>query len=541
MTFISDYIVEPVPDGVNRSWWLTSLGISVALAMMVLGSVALVASRNDAWQQATQAADNLLLALDRDIGRNITILDLSLMGLIDALEEPGIDQASPNVRHHALFDRSATAEDLGSLLVLDRDGQVVEDSTSLVPHKLNLGDRDYFQVHIHDPDIGLFISRTFVSRIGGDLRFAISRRIPDATGEFAGVASATLRLTYFRRLFEKLQIGQKGTITLLRTDGHIMVRYPFKVADVDYDLTAHGAKSSLLFGARAGQYVATSPMDGVERLYTFRRIGDLPLILAVNLSTEEIFAPWRRKTMVIGPVMLLLCTAAVMSSMLFRREMIRRLQSERALATAAQQLSVSAATDGLTGLINRRTFDLEFDRAFRRAVRQGTSVAVLMLDADFFKRFNDTYGHLAGDDVLRAIAACMETHMHRPDDMKARYGGEEFVAVLPDTSLEAAHSIGNRLRIAVEELGIEHTGSPMGHVTVSIGVATVTPIVGFAENALLKLADEALYSAKRDGKNCVRSIVAAAGYDAHPSFDQLARRIQQGNIDGVLSVGRSFP
>ncbi len=488
---------------------------------MVLGCVALVASRQDAWQQAKQSADNLLLALDRDIGRNVTILDLSLVGLIEGLSEPGIDQASPGVRHHALFDRSATAEDLGSLLVLNREGQVVEDSTSLVPHKLNLSDRVYFKVHIHDPDIGLYISRAFESRIGGgDLRFAISRRIPDASGEFAGVVSATLRLTYFQRLFEKLEVGQKGTISLLRTDGHIIVRYPFTAADVDYDVTANGARFSRMFSARAGQYVATSPMDGVERLYTFRRIGDLPLVLTVNLSTDEIYAPWRRKTMVIGPVMLLLCAAAVMSSLLFRREMIRRLRSERALATAAQQLSVSAATDGLTGLINRRTFDFEFDRAFRRAVRQGTPVAVLMLDADYFKRFNDTYGHLAGDDVLRAIAACMEMHLRRPDDMKARYGGEEFVAILPDTSLEAAHSIGDRIRIAVEELGIEHTGSPIGHVTVSIGIATVTPIVGFVDSTLLKLADEALYSAKRDGKNCVRSV--AATYEANPSFDQLA-------------------
>ena len=111
----------------------------------------------------------------------------------------------------------------------------------------------------------------------------------------------------------------------------------------------------------------------MERLYTFRRIGDLPLILTVNLSSDEIYAPWWRKAMVIGPVLVLLCAAAVTSCLLFRREVLRRAVTEQALAQAIDELAVIAATDGLTGLANRRTFDVEFDRAFRRAVRTGTS------------------------------------------------------------------------------------------------------------------------------------------------------------------------
>ncbi len=485
--------------------------------MLILGSAALLASRNDVWAQAKLGADNLLLALDRDIARNISILELSLMGLTEALAEPGIDQASPGVRHHALFDGSASAEDLGSQLVLNGRGWVIEDSTSIVPHDLYLGDRDYFKVHETNPNAGLYVSRAFKSRIGGgDLRFAISRRIPSAAGTFAGVVSATLRLTYFRRLFEQLQVGKKGTISLLRDDGRILVRYPFREEDVDRDMAALGSAFGRFLNQQSGQYVATSPFDGVERLFTFRRIGTLPLILTVNLSTDEIYAPWWRKTLVIMPVMLVLCAATVGLSLLFRREMRRREKTERALAAAAQQLSILAATDGLTGLVNRRTFDVEFDRAFRRAVRQGAPIAVLMLDADLFKRFNDTYGHLAGDDVLRAIAACMEMHLRRPDDMKARYGGEEFVAILPDTSLDAAQAIADRIRLAVAALRIEHTGNPAGCVTVSIGAAAATPMVGFVSMELLHLADQALYTAKRDGRNRVHAVAAEPGSGAMP-------------------------
>ena len=161
----------------HTSVWLTALGICVALGMLTLGGVALRETRNDVWEQAQQSARNLLLALDRDIGRNVTILDLSLQGVSEALAEPGIDQASPGVRHHALFDQSASAEDLGSILVLDVNGNVVEDSTSLTPHRLNLGDRDFFQVPRNHQNAGLYLSRPFRSRLaGGDLRFAISRR-----------------------------------------------------------------------------------------------------------------------------------------------------------------------------------------------------------------------------------------------------------------------------------------------------------------------------------------------------------------------------
>ncbi|MDT7952561.1 MAG: sensor domain-containing diguanylate cyclase [Acetobacteraceae bacterium] len=498
---------------------LTATGISVALGMAVLGSMALLESRNDAWAQAERSAGSLLLALDRDIGRNISILDLSLTGLVKALVEPGIDQTSPAIRHHALFDRSATAEDLGSLLVLDPEGRVVEDSLSLVPPPVRVADRDYFRVHQQNSDVGLFVSRVFRSRLaGGDLRFSISRRITDETGRFAGVASASLRLNYFIRLFEKLELGSKGTITLLRDDGRVLIRYPFKETEVDYDVRA-SPNFARFASMRSGQFVSVALFDGIERLYSFRRIGSLPLILTVALSTEEIYAPWWRKAMVIGPVMLLLCAATVTSSLLFRREMLRRSKTEQALAAAAYRLSILAQTDALTGFVNRRAFDRELDRAFRRAMRHGSMLTVLMLDADFFKKFNDTYGHLAGDDVLRAITACMDAHIRRPDDLKARYGGEEFVAIMPDMSVDAAHDLAERLRGAIEDLRIEHRGSPIGYVTVSIGLATMQPTTGCTANDLLLDADRWLYTAKSGGRNCVCSVAYADNIDRGPALE----------------------
>ena len=316
---------------------------------------------------------------------------------------------------------------------------------------------------------------------------------------------ATLRLSYFQRLFAKLDIGNKGTITLLRSDGPILYRYPFREEDIGIDLSVRSKNYAQLAHEKSGQYVAISALDGVERLFSYRHLGKLPLILTVSLSTEEILEAWRRKTVVIGAAMLLLCGAAVASSLLFRREMLRRARSERALASANEQLLVQASTDGLTGLMNRRAFDTEFDRAFRIAVRQGSTISLLMLDADFFKRFNDLYGHMAGDDVLRAIADCMRSNLRRPADRAARYGGEEFVAILPETDKSAAVALGDNIRVAVKQLKLAHADSSFGTVTISIGIATTTPLIGDLPADLLQAADQSLYAAKSAGRDCVRS------------------------------------
>lgn len=380
----------------------------------------------------------------------------------------------------------------------------------------------------------MYISRVFESRLAqGDLRFAISRRIPDANDQFDGVVIGTLRLNYFKSLFEKLRLGTNGTITLLRSDGHILIRYPFNSAEVDRDISK-GPTFPRFLNTSSGKYVAKAGLDGVERLYTFRRIGNLPLILTVNLSTDEIFAPWRRKALVIGPVLLLLCACAIASSLLFRREVTRRAQTEMALAESAKKLSIIAATDGLTGLANRRTFDTEFDRAFRRALRGGTSLAVMILDADWFKRYNDTYGHPAGDEVLRSIATCLSQRLRQPDDLSARYGGEEFVALLPDTDLQSAQWLGDFIRIGIEQLALEHNGSDFGIVTVSIGIAVVTPFIGFQSTELIQGADRALYDAKRDGRNRLCAIDVTHGVNGAPSLQQLVDTVSHSGISSLV-------
>ena len=176
----------------------------------------------------------------------------------------------------------------------------------------------------------------------------------------------------------------------------------------------------------------------------------------------------------------------------------------RELDTANQELKRISASDGLTGIANRRFFDDYLSREWRRARRGSGEISLLMCDVDQFKIFNDTYGHQSGDDCLRQIAHTLRNTMERASDIAARYGGEEFAIVLPDTPLEGARIVAERVRLAVHNLKLTHSGSPYLHITISIGLATLSPADSEGgQQALIEGADRALYRAKSAGRNIV--------------------------------------
>jgi diguanylate cyclase (GGDEF)-like protein len=160
--------------------------------------------------------------------------------------------------------------------------------------------------------------------------------------------------------------------------------------------------------------------------------------------------------------------------------------------------------DPLTGLKNRRSFDEYLQRIWMQAQRDGRTVAVLMIDVDDFKAYNDTYGHQAGDEALRRIGAVLREFGRRPLDLTARYGGEEFALIMNDVTMEHAGKVAEQLRAAVAALGIAHSAARAGStVTLSIGVAVGKPELGRTPGGLVQLADEALYAAKESGRNRV--------------------------------------
>jgi diguanylate cyclase (GGDEF)-like protein len=200
-----------------------------------------------------------------------------------------------------------------------------------------------------------------------------------------------------------------------------------------------------------------------------------------------------------------------------RNEDLSRLRL--ALETANQRLRRLVAVDALTGIANRRHFDRALDRELRRARRQNQPLSLVFLDLDEFKRFNDTYGHARGDEVLRRVAQTLDETFRRGGDLVARYGGEEFAIVLPGVDGRRAGLYAERLRRRIWRLAIPYSASQVSdRVTISGGVATIIPPQTATPDDLLYAADQALYRAKCLGRNRI----AAAGVEAATSAIELA-------------------
>ena len=191
--------------------------------------------------------------------------------------------------------------------------------------------------------------------------------------------------------------------------------------------------------------------------------------------------------------------------------LLQRDAAYRALRVSQQQLLDTNLvlqrlmnSDGLTGLSNRRHFDEYMELEWRRSLREQSQLSLLMIDVDYFKTYNDTFGHLEGDEALRKVAAAIRDASARPSDLPARYGGEEFALVLPNTSQGGARLVAEKLRMTVQALNIPHISPLEGSsLTISIGLSTITPAAGSNCRELISAADKGLYLAKHNGRNQV--------------------------------------
>ncbi|CAG4891675.1 sensor domain-containing diguanylate cyclase [Paraburkholderia saeva] len=473
-----------------------AISLGLATVIFALSLWVLVEMRKDALRRAQESAFNVSLLVERDTARNLEVYDLSLRSVIEGLQQPGIMQLPPAIRRMVLFDGSASAKDLGSMIVIDETGKVILDSQASPPRDMNLADRDYFRVHRDSPDVGLYISHPYSPRYSHDTQsIALSRRISKPDGSFAGVVAGTMRLSYFRRLFEGMNLGAGGSMALMLADGTMLMRRPFDEKIIGRNLQGTSNYTRFTQGA-SGDFFGTAAIDGVPRWYAFRHIASYPMILDVAIATHDIYAEWRHRAWIIGSLMAAVDVALVALAVLFSQQLRRRMAVE-------EELRMLARTDGLTGLHNRRAFEELVDAEWRRAQRSGRPLSMLMLDVDNFKGFNDLYGHSAGDDALVAVARCIGGKARRPGDSAVRYGGEEFIVLLPNTAEAGAARIAESIRAAVQALQVRHIASSHHVLTISIGVASTEKQRFGTCRAMINAADTALYEAKDTGRNRV--------------------------------------
>ncbi|OCK55674.1 sensor domain-containing diguanylate cyclase [Bradyrhizobium sp. LMTR 3] len=483
-------------DSGRRPWRLSVKLLIASSVAAVIGFSAICTSvmfdmRRGEEELARQTLENLASSIDSDISRNIELYDLSLRSVATNLVMPEIEKVSKEIRHLILFDHAATARHFGAIQVFDAQGKLTIDAASLDPVPEDRSDEEYFLVHRDRPDAGLYMSRPMLHRSAYSI--VLSRRITDADGGFLGVVVGSIRFSYFHDLFGRLTLDPADTITVLRRDRTIIMRKPFDLDIVGKNLAERRNWNPANL-KQGGSYAGVGPVDPTPRLYV-RSANTSLFFVVVGKPLASILSLWHREVIRIGAVMVTLILFVLGTTLFLAREIGRRAEAE-------EKLEELATTDALTGLKNRRKFDSEIDLEWRRATRNQTPVAVLMIDADHFKSYNDTFGHQAGDQVLVGIAICISDSVGRAGDCPARYGGEEFAVLLPGLSAVEALTVAETIRLKVEQWAEDP-----GVTTVSIGVASLTPTAAIDWSYLIEAADKALYAAKANGRN--QSVVAA--------------------------------
>ena len=475
----------------ERPWRLSAKLLIASSFVTVLGFSGICANvmldmRRGEETLARQSLENLASSIDSDISRNIEVYDLSLRNVASNMVIPELKDVSKPIQHLILFDRAATAKHFGAIEVFDTKGQLTVGASTLDPRPENSAHENFFEVHRDNPDVGLYISRPTLHR--GAYSIVLSRRITGDDGSFQGVVAGSIRFTYFHELFGRLQLGESDTICVLRRDRTIIMRRPFDLDIIGKRLSDLPRGKQPTMGEE-NAYSGVGPVDEIPRLYV-RAPGNGPFVIIVGKPISDILSLWRVEVLRIGALMMALIAFVLAVTLFLAREIRRRAQAE-------DKLEELATTDALTGLRNRRKFDEVIDSEWRRALRHNTPLSLLMIDADHFKSYNDTYGHQAGDQVLVGIAICISDSVHRAGDCAARYGGEEFAVLLPATAGADAMMVAETIRRKVQGWSDEPVMS-----TVSIGIASITPTEALDWPQFVNAADKALYAAKDAGRNC---------------------------------------
>ncbi len=413
-----------------------------------------------------------------------------------------------------------------------------------------------------------------IGRVTGRQGINLGYPIQDSTGNVSGVAFAAVDLDRLNRIAAGTPLQEKAIVTIVDHDDLSLARHPEIAGRVGKKLPTPKVLETVLSG-RSGVFQIKAS-DGVERLWAYDTVADnpggvIPLRVLVSMPMDVVFAAadraFLRNLAGIALATALLLIAAWYGTEIFVLRKIRLLlnaagrvhagdlSARTGLSHAGDDLSrVGAAFDGmtqalqdrdaelkqvigklnehattdpLTGLYNRR-YLLDFlHREIERAGRSATPVGAIMLDLDHFKRFNDTFGHAAGDLILTQVAGLLKRYI-RGSDMVCRYGGEEFVLILPGASLDSARDRAENIRTAVNSLDLTYHGQPLGTITVSLGIA-LFPDHSSDSAGLLHAADTALYRAKNEGRNRVEISLAAAATVA-PVVQDGSRAIERESV-----------
>lgn len=495
----------PEPDqgvpGTRRSLWLAyALLVAAGLGAILVSLLQVLDSKQLYLREADKANANLAYSIAQHAQESLKEADIILAGMVKLLER---GENSPTVINELLMTYKQRTSQLAGVFVFDAQGRWLYSTTPPpTPDASNL-DRAYFQHHLHSMSRDTQVSNPVLSRSSGEWVLPVSRRFNDEHGRFAGVVVAGIRIDHFREFYKLFDIGRQGTILIAMNNGTVIYRRADTPGSSGVNMSGGHLFQSDLKRSPVGLGASISLFDGVDRVYAYRALDHFPLVVAVSMSRDEVLSEWGGKAVMVGSLVALLVLALSLVGGSLVARIRKRMDAAQTIARENRELFRLANRDSLTGISNRRQFDQALQMEFHRAATVGTPLALVMIDVDFFKAYNDRYGHQAGDVCLKAVSDVLRRFKVRVGDTVARYGGEEFAVLLPHTDLAGARLVAERIRQAVYEQGLVHAESPAGVVTVSIGVHSLVPIEANGPQQLVEMADGALYRAKNAGRNRV--------------------------------------
>jgi diguanylate cyclase (GGDEF)-like protein len=441
-----------------------------------------------------------------------------------------------------LGELARNAHWIGQISIAAPNGQI-RCSTEPRAIGLNIADRPHFQRALHEREFAVSDYIVNVTRQAPSMYAAYPAIAAD--NSVSAVILASIDLQWMNRLAASAAERPGSSALLIDSGGTLVAASEDEKESIGKRFSGLVLVRDML--ARDEGRITTAGLDGVERTFAYVRVPWTAARLAVGLDRAAvdngidheigvaylqllligifvlIVTSFGGEQLIVRPIRALARTAArfgrgdlsaragkehwvaefVPLAAAFDEMADKLAAREQELWIANQHLEELASLDGLTGLANRRGFDRELERAWQRAADQRRPLALMMIDIDHFKLYNDRYGHVAGDTCLRAVGETLSLVTLEEAVLVARYGGEEFALLLPGLELSRATALAEEARRSIEDLMITHAEAPTGFVTISIGIESRVPDEGRPAADLVEAADHALYAAKRNGRNTV--------------------------------------
>ncbi|WP_437614314.1 sensor domain-containing diguanylate cyclase [Erwinia sp. V71] len=492
---------------------ITLFGVLLLVAVITINSWSLSQSWQRRVAMAEQTAVNLALSQARQAEDTFLQAELSLREVQRDLLNMLASELNPTELSRVMLDLQERLPQLHGLFYYDASGRWVATSTPNVQIKANNSDREYFSYHRTHANNGIHIGPVIRSRSTGDLVIPVSLRVNNQAGEFAGVMLATIRVDYFRRFYSYYEMGNRDVLVLMLADSTVLYARPMPDSYIGKNLSGSPLFRSMLQKTDSGSGEWDAALDGQTRIFGFARSERYPLVVAAGYDKNTLRNQWINHNVQDVVLNLALLASILLMGVSVLRQVRTNLKNQTELAqlrdeltTINHTLKAMALVDGLTGLANRRQLDIFLTQSLQRSARSGKPVALVMMDIDFFKRYNDHYGHVAGDNCLKRVGRILKSLPHRQVDLIARYGGEEFALVLTDTTLEQALGVAERAVSAIRNAAIEHETSDVAQQVVTLSAGCFALVGSGSDDDAQQLtegADKALYRAKHHGRNQV--------------------------------------